>query len=94
MIYEMQDILNKASNEHCLNFDEIVYLLKFGDKELFNAADEQRKKFVGDEVHLRGLIEFSNICRCNCQYCGLQNQNQNIIRYRLSEDEIRIVENG
>ena len=29
------------------------------------AADEVRKKYVGDEIYLRALIEFSNICSNN-----------------------------
>ena len=55
---------------------------------LFSLADETRKKYVGDEVHLRGLIEFSNICRCQCKYCGLQSLNKTIERYRISPDDI------
>ncbi len=82
------EILNKATEKHSLEKDEIVYLLNFADDNLFKTANEQRKNFVGEEVHLRGLIEFSNICKCNCQYCGLQNQNKNLQRYRLNEKEI------
>lgn len=55
---------------------------------LFKQADEVRKQYVGDEVHLRGLIEFSNICRNNCLYCGIRRGNQNVCRYRMTEDEI------
>jgi biotin synthase len=43
---------------------------------------------VGDEVHLRGLIEFSNICKQNCLYCGLRRDNKNIKRYRLKPEQI------
>ena len=85
---KIEKILNKTVKEFSLDFNEIVYLLKYAENDLFNAADTQRKKFVGDEIHLRGLIEFSNICKCNCQYCGLQNQNKNLHRYRLSKEEI------
>ncbi len=56
--------------------------------QLYKAADEVRSKFMGDEVHLRGLIEFSNYCRCNCRYCGLRRGNRKLERYRLSPDEI------
>ena len=51
-------------------------------------ADTIRHKYVGDEVHLRGLIEFSNICRNNCLYCGIRHGNKQVIRYRLDEDEL------
>lgn len=47
-----------------------------------------RKEFVGGEVHLRGLIEFSNICKNNCLYCGLRRDNRNLKRYRMSPEEI------
>ena len=36
------------------------------DEAVFAAADRVRKQTVGDAVHLRGLIEFSNICKQNC----------------------------
>ena len=69
--------------------DEIVEILaKDNADEIFRLADETRKNFVGDEVHLRGLIEFSNICKRNCKYCGLQSGNKTVERYRLSEEEI------
>ena len=55
---------------------------------LFKTADKIRHENVGDEIHLRGLIEFSNICKCQCKYCGLRSPNNNIERYRLSAEEI------
>ena len=71
-----------------LTKQEIINYLSTDDKELFTKADAVRKQYVGDEVHLRGLIEFSNICKRTCFYCGLRNENHNLTRYRLSEDEI------
>lgn len=58
------------------------------DEYLFERADEIRKQYFGNEVHLRGIIEFSNYCRCGCLYCGLQVQNDSIERYRMEPDEI------
>ncbi|BEU86937.1 [FeFe] hydrogenase H-cluster radical SAM maturase HydE [Selenomonas sp. TAMA-11512] len=52
------------------------------------AADDVRHAYVGDGVHLRGIIEFSNICRQNCMYCGLRRDNGKIERYRLTPEEI------
>lgn len=84
------DLIKKAEETHNLNKDEIVTILQdyACDEELFKAADRVRKKYVGDEVHLRGLIEFSNICKRNCLYCGLRVSNNNVKRYRLTSDEI------
>lgn len=86
----MIDIIYKAESSHELNKAEIIKLLSDNsyDKEMFEAADRVRKEFVGDEVQLRGLIEFSNICKRNCLYCGLRRDNKNVKRYRLTEDEI------
>ena len=84
------DFLQKAIISHQLSKEEIVQLLgnpKY-DQALFTAADEVRQKFVGDEVHLRGLIEFSNICKNNCLYCGLRRDNLKLKRYRMSPEEI------
>jgi biotin synthase len=55
---------------------------------LWAAADETRRRHVGDEVHLRGLIEISNHCVRACGYCGLRAGNREIERYRMSADEI------
>jgi len=84
------EMINKAKTEHKLSKQEIISLLNCNDinQELFNAADEVRKKFVSDEVQLRGLIEFTNICKNNCLYCGLRRDNKNLVKYRLTEDQI------
>lgn len=71
-----------------LSKKEIVDILSSPDTDIFKEADAVREKYVGDGVHLRGLIEFSNICKCNCLYCGLQSSNKHVNRYRLSKDEI------
>ena len=57
-------------------------------RPLWQKADQIRKRYCGNEVHLRGIIEFSNFCRCDCLYCGLQRQNKALPRYRMEPDEI------
>lgn len=86
----MNPLIQKAVAEHSLTRSELTELLKDDScaEELFAAADEVRRKYVGDEIHLRALIEFSNICRNNCCYCGLRRDNKNIERYRIDEDTI------
>lgn len=86
----MKDLINKAAQTHELEYGEILSLLQDDTDNgyLFRTADEVRKQYVGDDVHLRGLIEFSNICRCTCQYCGLNKDNSNIDRYKMSVGEI------
>lgn len=55
--------------------------------ELWQRADAVRRERVGDEVHLRGLIELSNHCRRDCHYCGIRGSRK-LERYRLNEGEV------
>ena len=75
-----------------MNFSkqEIIDILKDDSKNewLFSLADKVRRENVGDEVHLRGLVEFSNICKRTCKYCGLRCENKNIERYRIKPEDI------
>ncbi len=57
-------------------------------KKLWQLADETRKKNVGDEVHLRGLLEISNYCVRQCAYCGINSAQTKIERYQMTETEI------
>ena len=85
----IDSILEKAYQSHNLNEKEILYLLKTKDgKKLFDVANKTREKYVGDEVHLRALIEFSNYCKQNCLYCGLRRDNSKVKRYRIDSQDI------
>lgn len=85
----MKDLILKAKNKHDLSFDEIVTLLKYENhNEIFFAANEVREKYVGNGVHIRALVEFSNVCKQNCKYCGIRAKNKCVERYRLNENDI------
>jgi len=75
-----------------LPFAEILNWLRAEEPrrldQLWQAADRLRQQAVGDEVHLRGLIEVSNHCVSHCGYCGLRLPNADLPRYRLSETEV------
>jgi biotin synthase len=85
----IDSILQKSIRLHNLDENEILYLLKSKDtKKICSFADMVRKKYLGDEVHLRALIEFSNYCKQNCLYCGLQKNNLKLKRYRIKEQYV------
>lgn len=91
----IKNILETAKLNHKLKKSEIIELLNSDGVELFDAADNIRREYVGDGVYLRGLIEFTNICKQTCKYCGIRRENASIERYRLSKDEIlKIVQHG
>jgi len=83
--------LERAEALEELVADELVALIGADEEEstaLFACADKVRSHFMGDEVPLRGIIEFSNICARNCLYCGLRKDNTGLKRYRMSREEI------
>jgi biotin synthase len=57
-------------------------------EKLWAAADEARHRYVGDAVHLRGLVELSNHCVRGCTYCGIRAGNRGVQRYRVSEEVV------
>lgn len=68
---------------------EIIEQLSQADPSgLYARADGVRRENMGDAVHLRGLIEFSNVCGKDCLYCGLRRSNQKVERYRMDPQEI------
>ena len=86
----MLEVIARAAKSQQLTIAEISELLATSayDEVLYETADQVRKQFVGDAVHLRGLIEFSSYCARNCFYCGLRKDNANQVRYRLTETQI------
>ena len=54
-----------------------------------------QKKYFGNKIYTRGLVEFTNYCRNDCYYCGIRRSNTNAERYRLTKEEIlQCCENG
>lgn len=51
-------------------------------------AREIAVKNFGKTIYFRGIIEFSNICKCDCRYCGIRCSNKNVSRYRLTKEDI------
>lgn len=88
----MQNIIERLYSRQEAEKDELVYLLEHLNRQsqelLFGYANLRRTEYYDDRVYMRGLIEFSNFCRCNCRYCGIRRDNLTVQRYRLSPDEI------
>ncbi len=71
---------------------DLVELLQLNEphqlQALFDRAYRVKLKQVGPTVYFRGIIEFSNICRKNCYYCGIRRDNRAVERFQMSEAEI------
>ncbi len=87
----MTDLVEKLYRDKILEKSEFVELIN-SDAEtrerLRALAEKLRKENYGDEIYIRGLIEFTNYCKQNCLYCGIRRDNKKCRRYRLGLDEI------
>ena len=66
----LQHLLDKQQLEK----EDIIRLLSTEGEEmqqLLKKAREVKFARLDNYVHLRGLIELSNICRKSCLYCGV-----------------------
>lgn len=85
-------LIDKLNREKSLALDEWVQLIKsFTDGDRAYAAElasETATARFGKSIYFRGIIEFTNICKNNCYYCGIRCANKNAARYRLSDEEI------
>ncbi|MFO1430429.1 MAG: radical SAM protein [Candidatus Competibacteraceae bacterium] len=57
-------------------------------RQLFQEARAIRRSSGLDEVMLRGVIEISNHCQKQCDYCAMRCTQKRIERYRLSRETI------
>ena len=86
------DVIQKLISGHRLSIEEFKVLIDNNCEELRRElalkADSLRKNIFGNHIYIRGLIEFTNHCKNNCYYCGIRAGNGNIVRYRLSKEDI------
>ena len=66
--------IQQLKAEKNLRDADFLSLIDYPDElpELTAAADDVRREVYGDAVFLRGLIEFTNVCKNNCYYCGIR----------------------
>lgn len=77
---------------HCLSPEGLLRILTQADDEtrefLREKAQELCIRRYGKFVFIRGLIEFTNICKNDCLYCGIRKGNEKAQRYRVSPEDI------
>ena len=90
----MRELVERLVRERRLDASDMGELLKSAtqDSTLLqllrdNAVRIAHKQF-GLGIYIRGLIELSSFCRCNCLYCGLRRSNRTAERYRLTQEEV------
>lgn len=87
-----KELIDRLLQDGILKKEEFVSLLSemtAEDREYAaGKAADIAKKYYGNKIYVRGLIEFTNICRNDCYYCGIRRSNPNVCRYRLDKEEI------
>ncbi len=88
----MKSLIDKLMKNQTLAKEEWILLIEKRTPELaeylFAQARKVREAHYGKEVYVRGLIEFTNICKNDCYYCGIRKSNKNAERYRLTKEDI------
>ena len=86
------DPLGTILHKDRLNREDLVLLLGLrtpSDTARLRArAVDVMRAQVGDSVFYRGIIELSNICACDCNYCGIRAGNAKVERFTLTEQEV------
>lgn len=86
------EIIDILERERRLPKEQLRWLLETKDQEtleyLRKRAEAVRQSVYGNQIYIRGLIEFTNYCKNDCYYCGIRKSNSCAERYRLSREEI------
>ena len=90
----MKELIDQLASHHTLDASALEQLLEHAAQDsdtlyyLRTTAVRTARKQFGLGIYVRGLIELSNYCRCNCLYCGLRRSNHTVERYRLTQEEV------
>lgn len=89
---ECKALIDKLNKNKSLDKEEWIFLFEnYTDDDRAYAADIARELSVakfGKKIYIRGIVEFSNICKNDCLYCGIRRSNSCAQRYRLDEEDI------
>ena len=89
VIEKISDLLYE---NHDASDEDLIWLIENIDEEgrkyLYSRSKALRDRYYGNKVYLRGLVEFTNYCKRECRYCGINAFNKKANRYRLTKEEI------
>lgn len=75
-----------------ITVEELRAILECQDQEiisyLYEKARQVAQSVFEKNIYIRGLIEFTNICKNDCYYCGIRKSNKHVQRYRLTKESI------
>ncbi len=87
-----REMIQEIKCRRDISIEQLEYLLIAEDKDCLKMLREEAvqtaQKVYGNQVFIRGLIEFTNYCKNDCYYCGIRRSNHCADRYRLTKEEI------
>ncbi len=87
-----KELIDKLKRDRTLSESEYRYIIENRTREMAEYAAslalEEKERYYGKSVFIRGLIEISNICKNDCLYCGIRKSSRDVCRYRLSPEKI------
>jgi len=90
---EVLDIIAKSLSLQRLEPQETAALLSIRDRDLwqevFAAAPRVKQKVYGPRIVTFAPLYCSNLCVNSCVYCGFRVENREVVRRKLSFDEVR-----
>ena len=90
----IEQLVEQLASHHTLDASSMKQLLQHAAhdtdtlNDLRDKAVRTAQKQFGRGVYIRGLIELSSYCHCDCLYCGLRRSNHTAQRYRLTQEEV------
>ena len=88
----MKKIIDRLHATGSLDREQWIQLLSERSEETDQYArdlgNKVRQQIYGNDIYVRGLVEFTNYCKNDCYYCGIRRSNKNAQRYRLTEEDI------
>ena len=89
---DIKSLIDKLYRTGGLSREEFCEVIGKRDRETEQYARDLacrvREKIYGNNIYIRGLIEFTSYCRNDCYYCGIRRSNHAAERYRLTEEDI------
>ena len=88
----MKKLIDRLHVTGSLDREQWIQLLSERSEETDQYArdlgNKVRQQIYGNDIYVRGLVEFTNYCKNDCYYCGIRRSNKNAQRYRLTEEDI------
>lgn len=85
-------IIDTLQEEQNISLTNLHFLLETQDMEVLEYLKQCARNIsttiYDNHIYIRGLIEFTNICKNDCLYCGIRKSNTNAERYRLTKEDI------